>query len=115
MAIPLLVIFLLAYQGHLSDPFAAGWALSDTNGDGVIDFVTGKIVVPAHPTAVENAAAADLAARLGYASTGLTPPIVISAAEDRNDGPRIWVGGSAAPAKYRPAIQKYWEGMQAEE
>jgi hypothetical protein len=87
-----------AYQGatdHLLDPFAAGWMVSDTNGDGIVDFVPGKVVVPSNPTAAENAAAADIAARLGFATTGLTPPIVISAAEDRGNGPRIFVGRSA--------------------
>ena len=112
MPICLLVILLVAYQCPLSDPFAAGWIVSDTNGDGIINFVTGKVVVPAHPTATENAAAADIAARLGYASTGLTPPVVISAADDRNDGPRIWIGGSAAPAKYAATIEEYWTRMQ---
>ena len=41
--------------------------------------------------------------------------MVISAADDRNDGPRIWVGGSAAPVKYRPTMQEYWDRMQPEE
>ncbi len=74
---------------HLLDPFAAGWMLSDTNGDGIVDFVSGKVVVPANPTAAENAAAADIAARLGFGSTGLTLPLVIPSSEDRHDGPRI--------------------------
>lgn len=92
---------LVAYQPpatvetHLTDPFAPGWMLLDTNGDGLADFVAGKVVVPANPTAAENAAAADIAARLGFATTGFTPPIVISADEDRHDGPRIYVGRSA--------------------
>jgi hypothetical protein len=76
---------------HLPDPFANGWMLVDTNGDGIADFIAGKIVVPANPTAAENAAAANLAARLGYATTGLTPPVVITAADDRKDGPRIYI------------------------
>jgi hypothetical protein len=87
-----------AYQvgaDHLLDPFAAGWMVSDTNGDGIVDFVPGKVVVPANPSAAENAAAADIAARLGFASTGLTLPVVVSAAEDRGNGPRIFVGRSA--------------------
>jgi hypothetical protein len=87
-----------AYQtatDHLLDPFAAGWMVSDTNGDGIVDFVPGKVVVPANPSAAENAAAADIAARLGFASTGLTLPVVVSAAEVRGNGPRIFVGRSA--------------------
>jgi hypothetical protein len=75
---------LVAYQsdaprpGHLADPFSAGWMLADTNGDDLVDFIAGKVVVPAYPTAAENAAAAEVAARLGYATTGFTPPVVIS-------------------------------------
>ena len=92
---------MIAFQpppaSHLADPFSAGWMLADTNGDGLIDFVSGKIVVPDHPTAAENAAAADIAARIGFATTGLTPPVVIRAAEDRGNGPRIYVGGHASP------------------
>ncbi len=106
----LLLSLLPAYQSnspasHLTDPFAAGWMLVDTNGDGIIDYVAGKVVVPARPTAVENAAAADIAARIGFATTGLTPPIVISSTDDRADGPRIYIGRDAAPAKYRADIE----------
>jgi len=100
---------------NLTDPFAAGWMLADTNGDGIIDFVAGKVVVPEHPTAVENAAAADIAARIGFATTGFTPPIVISAAEDRGDGPRIYVAGSAAPSSFRPRLEEIWKRLQPEE
>ncbi len=100
---------------HLLDPFAAGWMLSDTNGDGIVDFVSGKVVVPANPTAAENAAAADIAARLGFASTGLTLPIVIAASDDRIDGPRIWIGRSAVPARYSPLIRQYADKLQADE
>lgn len=82
---------------HLLDPFGAGWMLRDTNGDGIVDFVAGRVVVPINPSAAENAAAADIAARLGFASTGLTLPLVIAANEDRHVGPRIFVGGVAAP------------------
>ncbi len=84
---------------HLLDPFSPGWMLADTNGDGIVDFVPGKVVVPANPTAAENAAAADIAARLGFASTGLTLPVVINE-EDQGKGPRIVVGGRP-PAGYQ--------------
>src|ERR1700722_6137255 len=120
-----LLLFLLpankAYQAstneadHLLDPFASGWMLSDTNGDGIVDFVSGKVVVPANPTAAENAAAADIAVRLGFSSTGLTLPLVIGAADDRNDGPRIWVGREAVPGQYLSAIGQYADRLQPEE
>jgi hypothetical protein len=96
-ACALVLSSLTAYQAqtesnHLTDPFSTGWMLSDTNGDGIIDFVPGKIVVPERPSAAQNAAAADIAARIGFATTGFTPPMVISAADDRGAGPRIYVG-----------------------
>ena len=96
---------LVAYQSnarqtsHLTDPFADGWMLSDTNNDGIIDFVAGRVVVPAHPSASENTAAADIAARIGFATTGLTPPVVISAAQNTSDGPRIFVGLDSVPSQ----------------
>ncbi len=89
--------------------------LVDTNGDGIVDYVAGKVVVPAHPTASENAAAADLAARIGFATTGLTPPIVISATDDHSDGARIYVGGSAAPVKNRPELEEIWKSLEEKE
>src|SRR5580704_155691 len=84
---------------RVADPFATGWLLVDTNGDGIADFINGKIVVPADPTAAENAAAANLAARLGFGSTGLTPPVVIPADRDSGGGPRIFVGRAAGALK----------------
>jgi hypothetical protein len=86
-----------ADPGRVADPFAAGWMLTDTNGDGIADFIAGKIVVTAQPNAAENSAAANLAARLGFGSTGLTPPLVVDSAAAYPAGPRIWVG-RAAPA-----------------
>ena len=75
---------------HLADPFATGWMLVDTNGDGIADFLNGKVVVPASPSAAENAAAANIGARLGYETTGLTPPLVVTS--DPGRGPRIVIG-----------------------
>ena len=79
---------------HVADPFATGWMLRDTNGDGIADFIEGRIVVPARPSAAENAAAANLAARLGYGSTGITLPLVVTAVNGASTGPRIFVGGA---------------------
>lgn len=87
-----------AASEHLADAFATGWMLADTNSDGIADFVNGKVVVPAHPSAAENAAAANVAARLGYGSTGLTLPLVVASGADSGAGPRIWVGKDAVPA-----------------
>jgi hypothetical protein len=85
----------------MTDPFAPGRMLVDTNGDGIVDSVRGHIVVPANPTAAENTAAANIAARIGFGTTGFTPPIVISATEDRGDGPQIYIRRSSSGA-YQP-------------
>ncbi len=100
---------------RLSDVFSPGWMLKDTNGDGVVDFIEGKIVVPAHPSAYENAAAANLAARLGFGTTGLTPPLVVSAAGDSGEGARIWVGKDAVPQSLAAQVSGYLVHFQANE
>ena len=76
---------------RVADPFATGWMLVDTNGDGIADFISGKVVVPTNPSAAENAAAADIAARLGFASTGLTMPLVVMSDASLGNAPRIQV------------------------
>jgi len=42
-------------SGSVADAFATGWMLVDTCGDGIADFVNGKVVVPERPSAAENA------------------------------------------------------------
>src|SRR6185437_12842078 len=66
--------------------------------NGLADAIHGHIVVPAEPSAVENAAAADFGARVAYRSTGLRLPLVISAREEESSGPHIWIGRAAIPA-----------------
>ncbi|HUX66161.1 MAG TPA: M14 family zinc carboxypeptidase [Terriglobales bacterium] len=80
-----------------SRAFATGWMLQDTNHDGLADTIRGHIVVPAQPSAAENAAAANLAARLAYGTLGLTPPLVVAAPAGAA-GPAIYVGAGAVPA-----------------
>jgi len=96
----------------LGDPFATGWMLADTNNDGIADFVNGKIVVPPEPSAAENAAAADLAARIGYKTTGLTLPVVVTAA---SDGPRIFVGKGALPSGVAGELGTLIGGLSSQE
>ncbi len=60
----------LAPENHLSDPFATGWMLVDTNGDGLADAIPARSSCTKDPSAAENAAAANLAARTAYGSTG---------------------------------------------
>ena len=47
---------IVVVQTHLTNPFAANFLLTDTNADSILDFIAGKIVVPAHPSAAANAA-----------------------------------------------------------
>ena len=85
---------------HLENAFASGWMLADSNGNGIPDEIRGRIVVADQPTAVDNAAAADFAARMTHGSTGLTLPLVVTrseAAAERGQ-PRLWIGQAAVPA-----------------
>ena len=53
----------------------------DTNGDGLADVVSGRIIVPAAPSLADVEAATNLAARLGYETTALTLPLVVRDAD----------------------------------
>jgi hypothetical protein len=99
----------------VADGFATGWMLVDINGDGIADFVNGKVVVPERPSAAENAAAANLAARLGFGTTGLTLPMVVNAAANASDAPRIWVGKEAVPAQLSAELVTLASKLDAEE
>jgi hypothetical protein len=57
----------------LAQVFAKGVYLQDQNDDGVIDAVTARIVIPARGTPEDVAAAANIAARLGFESSAFTP------------------------------------------
>ncbi|HXH06931.1 MAG TPA: hypothetical protein VNI83_10110 [Vicinamibacterales bacterium] len=49
----------------------------DTNGDGLADAVSARIILPADPTLEEVQASANLAARLGFETTALDLPLVL--------------------------------------
>ncbi len=100
---------------RVANAFAQGWMVTDTNADGIADFLAGKVVVPVQPSAAENAAAAEFAARLGYESTGLTPPLVINAAAAAADGPRIWIGKSAVPSATASDLAPLWDRLASAE
>src|SRR5450759_4389001 len=59
----------------LSELFKPGVVLQDRNGDGVVDFVDARIVLPEHPAPGELAAAADVAARLGFETSAMNLPV----------------------------------------
>ena len=83
--------------GGLEALFTKGAILQDRNGDGVIDFIHAKIVVPAEPTTHDIAAAANFAARLAFESSAFTPGLAVydtDIAPDRSAPPLILVGAS---------------------
>lgn len=89
----------------LEDPFRIGPLLRDTNSDAIPDAVCAQILVPDHPDEAENAAAANLAARLGYESSGITLPVVTTVggagsfhAQCDPKAVLLWVGRGAIPA-----------------
>ena len=86
----------------IEDAFHTGLLLRDTNGDSIADAVCAHIVVPDSPNEGENVAAANLAARLGYESSGITLPIVTTVA-----------GGAKFHAQCSPAATNLWVGRGA--
>ena len=61
------------------------------------------------------AAAANLAARLGYGTTGFTPPVVIPSSGDRSDGPRLYVGRGAVSSAHSQSASEWVGRLQPEE
>src|SRR4249919_4027225 len=60
----------------LSEFFAPGIVFQDRNGDGAIDFVDARLVLGEQPSSAELAAAADVAARLGFETSAMDLPMV---------------------------------------
>jgi hypothetical protein len=61
--------------GDLQSVFNTGGMLQDRNGDGVVDAVSAQLVLGASPRAAEVAAAADVAARLGFETSAMDLPL----------------------------------------
>src|SRR5881394_2444574 len=78
----------------LGDLFKPGGALQDRNGDGAFDFVDARIVLADEPTAGELAAAADVAARLGYETSAMNLPVPRGASAD-DAAFSIYIGAKA--------------------
>src|SRR5439155_17584894 len=77
----------------LTTLFAPGGILQDRNGDGVIDFVNARIVLGEKPSAADVAAAADMAARLGFGTMAMNLPL----SDGQDTGPTaIIIGGDGA-------------------
>jgi hypothetical protein len=75
----------------LAELFRPGVLLQDRNGDGAIDFVNARVALPDNPSPVELAAAADVAARLGFESSAMNLPVV-RALTGGAEIPTIFVG-----------------------
>ncbi len=65
----------------LAAVFEPGLLLQDRNGDGQVDFVSVRIVLPDLPAPGDVAAAVAVGARLGLESSGLSLPLVFKASE----------------------------------
>ena len=76
----------------LSTFFKPGAAFQDRNGDGVVDFVDARIVLPERPSATDVAAGANVAARLGYETTAMNLPV---ARQPGDSAATIFVGGKS--------------------
>ncbi|HEY4354225.1 MAG TPA: M14 family metallopeptidase [Acidobacteriaceae bacterium] len=77
--------------------FQTGLIVQDTNGDKIADALCGHVIVSKTPTAAENTAAANLAARFGYETSALTLPVVVAeggkpAPGCTDDKSSIWIG-----------------------
>ena len=60
----------------LSEFFAPGIVFQDRNSDGAVDFVDARLVLGEQPSSAELAAAADIAARLGFETSAMDIPMV---------------------------------------
>ncbi len=90
----------------IENVFQLGLIVQDTNGDQLADAVCGHVVVASLPTAAENTAAANLAARIGYETTALTLPIVVRGSVPPGKGcttekASLWVGRGGAVRYFR--------------
>jgi hypothetical protein len=79
----------------LSEFFKPGVVFQDRNNDGAVDFVNARIVMAEQPTAGEVAAAADVAARLGYETSAMNLPLAVRGAAASDSAPRIFVGAKS--------------------
>jgi hypothetical protein len=79
----------------LSDFFKTGIVFQDRNGDGAIDFVDARIVLPEQPSAGELAAASDVAARLGFETSAMNLPVAVARGFQPGDSPTIFVGAKS--------------------
>ena len=92
-----------AAPAALSDFFKPGLVFQDRNGDGVVDFVDARIVLPEQPSSGELAAASDVAARLGYETSAMNLPLPVLRNDANASGARA-DGARAFQASETPSI-----------
>jgi hypothetical protein len=90
-------------ETSIENIFQMGLMTQDTNGDRIADAICGHVIVPKSPSAAENTAAANFAARLGYETSALTLPIVVAATGQiakscPTEKANLWIGREALPA-----------------
>src|SRR5471030_896564 len=79
----------------LADFFKPGLVWQDRNGDGAIDFVDARIVLPEQPSSGELAAASDVAARLGYETSAMNLPLTVARGFQPGESPTVFVGAKS--------------------
>src|ERR1700754_2584490 len=84
-------------ETSIENVFQMGLMAQDTNGDQIADAICGHVIVPKSPSAAENTAAANFAARLGYETSALTLPIVVAATGQATkncaaEKSNLWIG-----------------------
>jgi Zinc carboxypeptidase len=98
----------------IENAFQLNLIVQDTNGDQIADAICGHVVVPKVSSSAENAAAANIAARLGYETSALSLPVVITTGETAKvcsgEKASIWVGkesfsGSASTVADKEMVQ----------
>src|SRR5438093_799143 len=82
----------------LAEIFKPGIVFQDKNGDGVVDFVDARIALPDAPSAGELAAAANIAARLGYETTAMNLPVRLKPDTTDAVSPTFFVGAKSLTA-----------------
>jgi len=68
----------------------------DRNGDGAVDFVNARVALADRPSAGDLAAAADVAARLGFETSAMDLPVRMQA-DSGSDQPTVFVGTRSLP------------------
>ena len=78
----------------LSEFFTPGIVFQDRNSDGAVDFVDARLVLGEQPSSAELAAAADVAARLGFETSAMDIPLV-RLQPSETSGATIFIGAKA--------------------